>query len=234
MGYTTDRRSVIGGALLASAGAVAPSPAIARSGSGAAAVSDWQPAMEEMDGWLDKPASRHRFLFDSTSIDSGIGALGFANNYIHLNETAYGLTPEQLGVVVVFRHFSTPLAYNDSIWSKYGKGFVEKLGIKGELATRAATANPVLTKSANPKTPPGFDWMADDTLTKLSDKGVRYAVCGLATQVIAGMLAGPGGDSKAVDADLRANLVPGAVIVPAGIVAVNRAQEHGYSFAYVA
>jgi intracellular sulfur oxidation DsrE/DsrF family protein len=48
------------------------------------------------------------------------------------------------------------------------------------------------------------------------------------------MLAGPGGNAKAVDAELRSNLVPGALIVPAGIVAVNRAQEHGYSFAYVA
>ena len=234
MGYKTDRRSVIGGALLVGAGAAATSPAIARSGNGTGASADWQPAMEEMDAWLDKPGSRHRFLFDSTSIDAGVEALGFANNFIHLNETAYGLTPEQLAVVVVLRHFSTPLAYNDAVWAKYGKGFVEKLGIKGELATRAATVNPVLAKSGKPATPPGFEWFADDSLSKLTGKGVRYAVCGLATQVIAGMLAGPGGDAKAVDAELRANLVPGAVIVPAGIVAVNRAQEHGYSFAYVA
>jgi intracellular sulfur oxidation DsrE/DsrF family protein len=233
MAYKTDRRSVIGGVLLAGAGAAASSPAIAK-GTGTAAAADWQPAMEAMDAWLDKPSARHRMLFDSTSIESGVDALGFANNFIHLNETAYNLTPEQLGVVVVLRHFSTPLAYNNSVWAKYGKGLVEKLGIKGELATRAATVNPVLATSARPQTPPGFEWFADDSLSKLADKGVRYAVCGLATQVLAGMLAGPGGNAKAVDAELRSNLVPGALIVPAGIVAVNRAQEHGYSFAYVA
>ena len=228
--FDTDRRTLLGaGMVLAGAGAIAASPA-----SGQAAAGQWRPAMEDLDSWLDKPGSRHRMLFDSTTIDAGIGALGFANNFLYENQLAYGLKPEQIGAVVVLRHFSTPLAYDDSVWKKYGGGFVQKLGIKGDLATRAATGNPVLNKSANPKTPPGFDWMANDTLAKLADQGVRFAVCGLATQVLAAMLAGPGGDAKAVDAELRGHLVPGAVMVPAGIVAVNRAQEKGYSFAYVA
>ena len=33
--------------------------------------------------------------------------------------------------------------------------------------------------------------------------------------------------------ELGANLLPNGHIVPAGVVAVNRAQEHGYSFMYV-
>jgi intracellular sulfur oxidation DsrE/DsrF family protein len=33
--------------------------------------------------------------------------------------------------------------------------------------------------------------------------------------------------------ELTEHLVPNARMVPAGIVAVNRAQEHGYMFAYV-
>jgi hypothetical protein len=50
--------------------------------------------------------------------------------------------------------------------------------------------------------------------------------------------AGAGADDKAkIDAlykELTANLVPNAHIVPAGIVAVNRAQERGYTLATVA
>jgi intracellular sulfur oxidation DsrE/DsrF family protein len=32
--------------------------------------------------------------------------------------------------------------------------------------------------------------------------------------------------------EMAANLIPNARLVPAGIVAVNRAQERGYSFVY--
>jgi len=42
-------------------------------------------------------------------------------------------------------------------------------------------------------------------------------------------------DQKADDVykEISANLMPNARLVPAGIVAVDRAQEHGYSIAYV-
>jgi intracellular sulfur oxidation DsrE/DsrF family protein len=78
-----------------------------------------------------------------------------------------------------------------------------------------------------------LEWATDDSISKLASKGVQFAVCGLATKVIAGLLAGKTGDAAAIEAELRSNLVPNARIVPAGISAVNRAQEHGYSFAYV-
>jgi intracellular sulfur oxidation DsrE/DsrF family protein len=55
----------------------------------------------------------------------------------------------------------------------------------------------------------------------------------LATQGIAGQLAGKTGDAAAIEAELKANLVPGALIVPSGITIVNRAQEHGYAIAYI-
>ncbi len=43
-----------------------------------------------------------------------------------------------------------------------------------------------------------------------------------------------GGKTDDVFKELSENLVPNARLVPAGIVAVNRAQEHGYTFSYVA
>jgi intracellular sulfur oxidation DsrE/DsrF family protein len=41
-----------------------------------------------------------------------------------------------------------------------------------------------------------------------------------------------GGQADSIFKELAANLVPNARIVPAGIVAVNRAQERGYTFVY--
>src|SRR3546814_20492022 len=59
-----DRRAIIGGgALLASAGALAL-PARARA---ADAAGHWQPATETQDDWMDKPGTRHRLMFDTTA-----------------------------------------------------------------------------------------------------------------------------------------------------------------------
>ena len=38
-----------------------------------------------------------------------------------------------------------------------------------------------------------------------------------------------GGDADTIYNELAANLIPNSHLVPAGIVAVNRAQERGYS-----
>ena len=81
--------------------------------------------------------------------------------------------------------------------------------------------------------PKGMEWVNQNSLPDLAGKGVRFAVCGLATKAIAGMIAGKTGNADAIEAEFKANLVPGALIVPAGISALNRAQEHGYSFAYI-
>jgi intracellular sulfur oxidation DsrE/DsrF family protein len=70
------------------------------------------------------------------------------------------------------------------------------------------------------------------TLVTLADQGVQFAVCSLATRRLAGMIARAAGvTADAAVAELSANLVSNARLVPAGIVAVNRAQERGYSLA---
>lgn len=232
--HRTDRRQIIGAGILLAGAGVAASCAKGAKGETEASGA-WQPAMEQQDVWLDKAGTRHRVVYDSVSGDGGGEALNFANNFIKENELGYNLKPDQLGVVVVLRHFATPYAYNDAMWTKYGKGFLAPMGLKDEMAKRSSAGNPLMTKSApGPAWPPGFEWFGDANLTSLTSRGVQYAVCGLATQVIAGMLVqGMGGDAKEIDAELRANLIPGATIVAAGVVGANRAQEHGYTYTYV-
>jgi intracellular sulfur oxidation DsrE/DsrF family protein len=60
--------------------------------------------------------------------------------------------------------------------------------------------------------------------------GVQFAVCNLSTHAIAGLIAAAhGGTADEKYAELAANLIDRARLVPAGIIAVNRAQERGYS-----
>ena len=235
--FKSDRRRLIGGGVvLAAAGMAAACSSGARGENNATAsgAAGWEPTADDKDGWLDKPGTRHRMVFDSLSGEGGAEAMGFANNFIHVNTADYGLTPEQLGVVIVFRHMATPFGYNQAVWAKYGKGFADKMGLKDEAAKRAATTNPQLERSTFLESPPkGMEWINENSLADLAGKGVRFAVCGLATQAIAGMVAGKTGNAAAIEAEFKSNLVPGALIVPAGISAVNRAQEHGYAFSYV-
>jgi intracellular sulfur oxidation DsrE/DsrF family protein len=223
-GSIADRRTILGaGALVAGAGALAGA-ARAQDGGGA---SGWQPAREDIDSWLDKPGTRHRMMFDSVSADAAGRALHFANNVYLANQSGYGIGPEALGILVILRAMATGYGFNDAMWAKYNKAFVTMMKLEGDEAEKAKTANPLLAGSGG-----GDDEAV--TLSMLHGKGARFAVCGMATHGASMYLAkSTGGDAAAIEAELKANLIPGAVIVPAGILAVGRAQEHGYAFAYV-
>jgi intracellular sulfur oxidation DsrE/DsrF family protein len=68
-------------------------------------------------------------------------------------------------------------------------------------------------------------------LDMMVKKGVHFAVCEMSTRGIAGMIADvTGAKPDSIVKELAANLVGNARMVPAGIVAVSRAQERGYSF----
>ena len=72
-------------------------------------------------------------------------------------------------------------------------------------------------------------------MAALIDKGMRFAVCETATRNICGRIARVMHcQPDSVFSDIEANLVPNARMVPAGIVALNRAQERGYSYVYAA
>jgi intracellular sulfur oxidation DsrE/DsrF family protein len=165
-------------------------------------------------------------MFDTTTFKAASGAAHFANNFYLANESGYGLKPNTLGVLIILRAMSTPLGYNDAIWTKYGESLAKFMELDGDAAKRAATHNPLYTGG-------GREGDAV-TLASLEQKGARFAVCGSATRGIAAMLAKEAAKSAPeVEAEIKTNLVPHAQIVPAGIVAVNRAQEHGYAFSLV-
>lgn len=227
-----ERRALIGGfGLAAAAGAIVmPSDANARPEG-----LKWMPVFEPQDAWLDKPGTRHRLVFDATTAPAVESAMFYADTYYEANKSGYSLPPEALGVVIVLRHFATPFGYNDKVWFKYGAGFADKLKLQGDRAIRAARMNPLL--SAKARLPGKEKNDGDDvvTLATLAAKGAQFGVCGVATRGVAEQLAkASGAAASTIEAELKANLVPGATLAAAGIVAINRAQEHGYSFVYIA
>jgi intracellular sulfur oxidation DsrE/DsrF family protein len=223
------RRAVLGGGLvMAGAGALLA----ARPAQAAGAEPGWQAAREAQDAWLDKPGVRHRLLLDTTTPAAAAGCLNYATTFYTSNQSGYGLGPETLGVVVVLRHFATPFGYNDRIWARYGAQFVEKLKLTGDMAQRGPKGNPLLHAAESAAPTKGAD--EAPTLSTLQARGVHFAVCAAAGTHFAHMLAGSDASAAAaIEDELKANLIPGGVLVASGVVAVNRGQERGYALVSV-
>ena len=195
--------------VLGAAATVGGPPAVAAQG---VEVRRWQPERHSQDDWLDQIQGKHRLVFDTTESSGMDSALRYATNYYSANNTGYGLQNSDLAVVIIARHFSTPYAYDESIWNKYGvqlSDFTEK----GK--------------------PPSMRNTYGRQLNTLIERGTHLAVCQLATRAIASMIA-PAFKSTADDVynEIAAHLLTNSHLVPAGIVAVNRAQERGYALVH--
>lgn len=187
----------------------------------------WRPALETQDDWMELPG-RHRMVFDSVSA-KGLGeALLFARNVIEENKQAYGLDPSQHAIIMIVRHAATMFGYDDALWAKYGEAFTKRAGLLDPKTSAAPVRNLFEAEGYGQALPNG-----GVTLSGLAAQGVHFAVCGRSTR---GMIQGLAAQTKLKAEELleefKAHLLPNGHIVPAGIVAVNRTQERGYTVAY--
>ena len=186
----------------------------------------WEPARHEKDDWFDELPGKHRLVFDTTSRDYLSDATLFANNFIRVNQADYGLPSSELAVVIVVRHRSTPFGYNDAMWAKYGTAIAARSQVEDPKTKQAPKINMFNARDYG-------DVLSNrgTTLDSLFKQGVQLAVCATSTRGYAASIAqATSGDADAIFKELTSNLVgKNARMVPAGIVAVNRAQERGYS-----
>ena len=175
------------------------------------------PVHHDQDRWMDELPAKHRIFVDTASRQGGQDGVQFAGNLFNVNEAAYGVKPAELGLIICFRHQSTPYGYNEAMWTKYGQHFSQRL----ELPK---------TVSVNPLNPAGPLEEGARTVSVLADKGAVIAVCATATRGMATRIAmATGGSQEAILKELLANPVRNGRFVPAGVVAATHAQEHGYT-----
>jgi intracellular sulfur oxidation DsrE/DsrF family protein len=200
-----------GGAVLGAAVTAAPASATQ-----SVTEARFQPARHAQDDWLDQIPGQHRSVFDTTTPEGASSAALYAGNYLTANRNAYNLQNADLAQVIVMRHNSTPFAYNDSIWGKYGTPISQQANFTDPKTKMPATVI-VYTRQ----------------LQQLIQQGVHLAVCQMATRAYAGAIArATGGNTDMIYEEIVANLLGNSHVVPAGIVAVNRAQERGYTFVH--
>lgn len=183
------------------------------------------------DDWLDQtPGAKHRFFYDTTTTEGAAQALFFARNYFVASASGYKLADADVAQVICLRHASASFAFTDAMWAKYGAYLAERADHFVDPKTKQVPTTNLLLAT-------GYGELMRNvnvTLDQMSKRGVRYAVCGMATRAAAQLAATKsGGNVDAIFKELSENLVAGGHLVPAGIVSVSHAQERGYSFVYV-
>ena len=177
-------------------------------------------------GWMSRITAKHKAVFDSPEIDDGT-ALYQAMSYLGSVKDVFGTGDSDASVVVVLRHRAVPLLYNDAMWAKYDIGAATKTtdNKTGKPATRN-TFYQRLDAQGNPVS----EEKPSSTIKSLSARGVIFVGCDLATRAFSSRAAAAAKKPvQEVYEDIRANLVPGATLMPTGVFATLMAQEAGCS-----
>lgn len=173
----------------------------------------------ELEAWFGRIRGKHRIVFDAPHANGGMPVV-WPRVYVATMNATYGTTDADDAAVVILRHEAAALAVNDAMWAKYKFGAMLKIDDNGKPATRNVYAK--ITGMPLPSI----------GVEELLKTGVLVGVCGVALSMLAGNLAGAGGNADAIHTELLAHVYPGIQVVPSGVMAVGRAQENGCNYCF--
>ena len=194
------------------------------------------------DAWLGEVKGTHRALFDFPQHKFFFPQLHILN-YMNTYTQGYKAAAGTVGTVGTFygigNQSSISLAFNDAAWAKYKLG--EYLGVKdasGKFYTRnvfnKATKDDahLMFQALQVPTIPAFgDFMAPMSIESLQKMGTKFILCNNALEAWCLELEARGkGKMADILADLRANKLPGVTIVPAMVIAIEKAQGAGIKY----
>ena len=192
------------------------------------APSAFAPARHPQDEWLTQLPGKHRIIIDAVSPKGAGEAVLYANNMYTTNRSAYSMDDKDLAIVIVMRHYAAPFALNDAAWAKYGELMAKLLDFHDPKTHEAPKVN--LYNAAGYGQQLSNLGATIDTVTK---KGAVIAICELATRMATSQVARQtGAEPAAVLKEVMGMALPAGRFVSAGVVAVTRAQELGYSLIY--
>jgi intracellular sulfur oxidation DsrE/DsrF family protein len=194
------------------------------------------------DDWIKEVKGEHRCLFDFPQHKNGFGLLHILN-YLNTYSTAYKTSAGQVGAVGTFysvgSQASIPLAFNDAAWAKYELGAYTGLkDAAGKPYTRNVFNRPtakdlhlLMQAIDSPMIPALADAIPALGIESLQKMGTKFLLCNNALGIWCLELEARGkGKAADIDKDLRANLLPGVTIVPAMVIAIDKAQEAGIKY----
>jgi hypothetical protein len=189
---------------------------------------DKSPDTGDADKWFDKITGKHRVVFDATRPHE-VMPFAWPRVFLMTNQ-ATGSTEKDCSVVVVLRHEAIPYAFEDRLWAEYKFG--ELFKADDPQTKSPATRNPFWKPQEGAFKIPGFG-VVHIGINELQASGVMFCVCNAAMTVYSNVVAGQTGQ-KADDIlkDWKSGLLPGIQIVPSGVWALGRAQEHKCAYIF--
>lgn len=185
---------------------------------------------DDADAWFNQLDSKgkHRIAFDVIKPND---MLPFAWPKIYqLTNVATGAQEKDLGVVVVLRHDAIPYTMENRLWEKYKFGEVFK--INDPVTKKPSVRNMFWQPKPGDFMVPGVGEV-EIGINQLQDHGVMFCACNMALTVLSAVAAqSMKMDATAVYNDWKSGILPGIQIVPSGVWAVGRAQEHGCAYCF--
>lgn len=179
------------------------------------------------DEWLNKLTGKYRQFFDFPAHDNGLPLVHMLNYYETLNK-AYNVKDSEINTVGTFYggpNTTTLFAFNDATWAKYKLGALIKFD--DHKTKQPATRN---TWRSDPDIG-GLMVAPPASIEALQKRGAIFLLCNNALNLWANLIAQANNSTQpAVLADLKANMLPGVVIVPGMVVAIQLAQDKGVAY----
>ncbi len=187
-------------------------------------VSDGNARIHEADEWFKKVKGTHRVVYDGSTPHDGFPIIWNWVFYLTNNQTD---SPDSdITAMTVLRHSGIGFALEDRLWAKYKLG--EALGVKDPISGEPSLRNPYY----DPK-PGDFPMPQIQGIKDLQERGAMFCVCGLAIQVYSGAVASSMNlNAEEVTKDMMSGVLPGIQVVPSGVWALGRAQEHGCAYIF--
>jgi len=180
--------------------------------------------MNDANEWFDKIKGKHRIVYDGSTPHHGFPIIWNWAYYLTNNGT--GTPDEDMTAMTVLRHEAIPFAFEDRLWKKYPLG--EVFNVMNKATEKPYDRNPYYVPQEG-----DFPLPQIEGIKRLQERGAMFCVCDLAMQVYSQAVAGKMNlETKEVYEDWTKGVLPDIQIVPSGVWALGRAQEHGCGYIF--
>ena len=166
------------------------------------------------DGWMKPLKGKHKQFFHAVELNER--AMLMSSNFLDAYHDDFGAKAGEANAVIGVHGPALAIGFNDAAWAKYGFG---KNSNVIDPATKEQSLRNIFRTGGQ---------LSVDTL---QGRGVVFLMCNTALRLMSRSIASARGETQeAVYADLDASRLPNTILVPAMVVAINRAQEAGFTY----
>ncbi len=180
--------------------------------------------VSDAEKWFKKAKGSHRIVYDASEPNQGLPFIWPWVFYVTNNET--GVSDADMTAMVVLRHNAIPFALNDALWKKYNLGAV--FNVKDNKTGKPATRNLYYVPQEG-----DFPAPAIEGIQKMQARGAMFCVCNMAMQEYSADVAKASGlNAEEVYNEWKNGVLKDIQVMPSGVWAIGRAQEHGIPYCY--